>query len=209
VNDPRTRIVGEGYDAMADEFATWRDRIVGDPRERWRGELGSRLPDGARVLELGCGNGIPDALELAEKFRVTGVDISAEQIARARQNVPTATFVQADLTAIDFDEGSFDAVAAFYSFNHVPRDLLVPLFARVHTWLVPGGLLLASFGTSDTESWVGEWLGTTMFFSSFPPATTSRLLGEAGFELLLDELVPMREPDEDEEAPFHWVLARR
>jgi SAM-dependent methyltransferase len=207
MSDPRTRIVGDGYDAMSDDFGAWRDRVVGDPRERWREELASRLSDGARVLELGCGAGVPDTLALAERFRVTGVDISEEQIARARANVPEASFVEADFTSLDFDDGSFDAVAAFYSFNHVPRDLLAPLFARIHSWLVPGGLLLASFGTSDTESWVGEWLGTTMFFSSFPPETTSRLLVEAGFEPLLDELGPMREPEG--EVAFHWVLARR
>jgi hypothetical protein len=46
-----------------------------------------------------------------------------------------------------------------------------------------------------------------MFFSSFPRETTSRLLTEAGFELLLDDLGPMEEPDGPVE--FHWVLARR
>jgi SAM-dependent methyltransferase len=207
VNDPRTRIVAEGYDEMSDAFADWRDRIVGDPRERWRSELASRLPDGARILELGCGNGVPDTRQLAERFRVTGVDISAEQIARARANVPAASFVEADFTALDFEAGSFEAVAAVYSLNHVPRDLLAPLFASIHGWLVPGGLFLASFGTSDTESWVGEWLGTRMFFSSFPPETTRDLLREAGFELLLDELGPMEEPEGP--VAFHWVLARR
>ena len=207
MSDPRTRIVGEGYDAITGEFDAWRDRIEGDPREHWRDELASRLPDGARVLELGCGSGVPDTRALAERFDVTGVDISAEQIARARANVAGVMFVHADFTELAFDAGSFDAVAAFYSFNHVPRDLLAPLFARIHAWLVPGGLLLASLGTSDTESWVGDWLGTTMFFSSFPPETTSRLLEEAGFELLLDELGPMEEPEGP--VAFHWVLARR
>jgi SAM-dependent methyltransferase len=207
MSDPRTRIVAEGYDALSDDFGAWRDRIVGDPRERWREELASWLSHDARVLELGCGAGVPDTLALAERFRVTGVDISEEQIARARANVPTATFVRADFTSLDFEAESFDAVAAFYSFNHVPRDLLAPLFARIHSWLVPGGFLLASFGTSDTESWIGEWLGTRMFFSSFPPETTSGLLVEAGFDLLLDELGPMREPEG--EVAFHWVLARR
>ncbi len=138
---------------------------------------------------------------------MTGIDISGEQIARARANVPAADFIQSDFTALELEPGQFDAVAAFYSFNHVPRDLLVGLIARIHTWLVPSGLLLASFGTSDTESWTGEWLGTTMFFSSFPPETTRRLLAEAGFEFELDELVPMQEPEG--EVAFHWVLARR
>lgn len=211
MSDPRTRIVAEGYDAMGEDFVEWRDRIVGDERDRWRGELTSRLAAGARILELGCGDGTPDARILdAQGFAVTGVDISARQVARARAHVPGARFVQSDFTQLELDAGSFDAVAAFYSFNHVPRDLLTPLFARIHTWLVPGGLFLATFGTSDTDEWVGEWLGTTMFFSSFPPEETSRLLGDAGFELLLDERMWMVEPEpEPDEGFWQWVLARR
>jgi cyclopropane fatty-acyl-phospholipid synthase-like methyltransferase len=206
VSDPRTRIVGEGYDAMSDAFAEWSSRFVGDPRGRWLEQLTSRLDDGARILELGCGAGT-DAARLSERFRVTGVDISVEQIARARADAPKADFIQADFTSLELDPGSFDAVAAVYVFNHVPRDLLPGLFARVHSWLVPGGVFLAAFGTSDTAEWVGEWLGTTMFFSSYPPETTSRLLRDAGFELLLDELSPMEEPEGP--VAFHWVLARR
>jgi cyclopropane fatty-acyl-phospholipid synthase-like methyltransferase len=207
VSDPRTRIVGDGYDAMADTFAEWQGRVVGDPRAWWTEQLTTRLPDGARLLELGCGAGVPDAKRLAERFRVTGVDISQEQIARARANVPEADFVHADFTSLELEPGSFDAVAAFYVLNHVPRDLLGPLFARVHSWLVRGGYFLTALGTSDTEGWVGEWLGTTMFFSSFPPETNSRLLTETGFELVLDELGTMQEPEG--EVVFQWVLARR
>jgi cyclopropane fatty-acyl-phospholipid synthase-like methyltransferase len=206
MSDPRTRIVEEGYDAIADHFAEWSTRIVGDPRARWLGELTSRLTDGARVLELGCGAGA-DAAALSARFAVTGVDISSEQVARARERAPRATFVQADLATLELPAGSFEAVAAVYSLNNVPRDLLPGLFERIHSWLVRGGLLLAAFGTSDTDEWVGEWLGTTMFFSSFPPETTSRLLDEAGFERLLDELDPMEEPEG--QVAFHWVLARR
>ncbi len=206
MTDPRTRVVERGYDAISDRFLEWRDQIVDDPRRAWSEALTSRLEDGARILELGCGAGVPDTLLLAQRFRVTGVDISEEQIARARANVPDADFVRADFTALELEPDQFDAVVAFYSFNHVPRDLLAGLFENIHTWLVPGGLLLAAFGTSDTESWTGDWLGTTMFFSSFPPKTTRRMLSEAGFELLQDELVPMREPEGD--VAFHWVLAR-
>jgi cyclopropane fatty-acyl-phospholipid synthase-like methyltransferase len=40
------------------------------------------------VLELGCGAGVPDTQRLASHFRVTGIDISAEQVRRARTAVP-------------------------------------------------------------------------------------------------------------------------
>ena len=199
-----TEIVREGYDAIADAFAAWRGRIENDPRDEWRDELAGRLPDGARVLELGCGNGV-DARLLAERFRVTGVDVSGEQIARARAAVPDATFIQADFTELELPAASFDAVASFYVFNHVPRERLAPLLERIHAWLVPGGLLLAAFGTGDTEAWTGEWLGTTMFFSSFPPETNSLQLRRAGFRLLRELVVELQEPEGP--AQFQWVLA--
>lgn len=209
MSDPRTRIVEQGYDVIAETFVEWRDDIVGDPRRQWADELTSRLPDGVRVLELGCGAGVPDTQLLAARFRVTGVDISSEQIRRARAKVPGADFIQADFTSLELDPASFEAVAAFYSFNHVPRDLLPNMFAHVHTWLKPGGLFLTALGTSDTEGWTGAWLGAPMFFSSFPPETNRRLLHEAGFEIMLDEVVTFLEPEPYAEATFQWVLAQR
>ncbi|HVH51170.1 MAG TPA: methyltransferase domain-containing protein [Gaiellaceae bacterium] len=194
----------ESYDAIADAFAAWRDRIEGDPRDEWRDELATRLPDRARVLELGCGDGI-DARLLAERFQITGVDVSAEQIRRARAAVPEATFIEADFTELDLPPASFDAVVSFYVFNHVPRERLAPLLESIHRWLVPGGLLLAAFGTGDTEAWVGEWLGTTMFFSSFPPETNSLQLRRAGFQLLRETVIELQEPEGP--AQFQWVLA--
>lgn len=209
MTDPRTQLVGAGYDEIADRFVKWSGRIEGDQRALWRSELMERLPDDARLLELGCGAGIPDTRLLAERFRVTGLDISPEQIRRARANVPDAEFIDADFTNLELAPDSFEAVAAFYSFNHVPRDVLGELLVRIHSWLVPGGLFLAALGTGDMESWTGDWLGTTMFFSSFPPETNRRLLVEAGFELMLDEIVTMIEPEPDGESTWQWVLARR
>ena len=207
MSDPRTELVGRGYDVIGETFVDWRDRIVGDPRQRWADELASRLPDAARVLELGCGAGVPDTQLLAERFRVTGVDISRKQIERARVSVPSADFLQADFTSLQLEPGSFEAVAAFYSFNHVPRDLLSGLFRRIHSWLVPGGLFMTALGVSDTEGWIGDFLGAPTYFSSFPPETNRLLLRNADFDLLLDEVVTFLEPEG--EASFQWVLARR
>ncbi len=72
MSGPRTRIE-QGYDVIDDTFADWRVQIVGDPRRHWANELVSRLSDGDRVLELGCGAGVPDTQALAERFRVTGL----------------------------------------------------------------------------------------------------------------------------------------
>jgi cyclopropane fatty-acyl-phospholipid synthase-like methyltransferase len=207
MTDARTQLVGAGYDAMIDTWEAWKARIEGDPRDEWCDEVVARLAPRARVVELGCGGGTAETKRLAERFRLTGVDLSGEQLRRARQRVPDANFLETDFTAVEFEPGSVDAVAAFYSFNHVPRELLAPLFARIHDWLVPGGLLLAALGTSDTEEWTGDFLGAPTFFSSFPPETNSRLLADAGLTLLRDELVTIREPEGP--ATFQWVLARR
>jgi cyclopropane fatty-acyl-phospholipid synthase-like methyltransferase len=185
----------------------WRDRIVGDPRREWEGELAPRLEDGARVLELGCGAGVPDTQRLAARFRVTGVDVSAEQVRRARAAVPNADFIQADFTALELEPESFDAVVSFYAFNHVPRELLAPTFARIARWLAQGGLLMTALGTGDIEAWTGDFLGAPTFFSSFPPETNTRLVQQAGFAILRDELVTFHEPDGD--ATFQWLLVLR
>ena len=205
MTDPRTALVGAGYDAMADTWERWSAQITDDPRFEWLERLDSLLRDGAQVVELGCGNGTRETRALAARFELTGVDLSAEQLRRARERVPAATFVHADLTEIEFDEGSLDAVCAFYVLNHVPRELLPGLFARIHRWLRPGGLLLTTLGAGDLDGWEGEWLGVRMYFSGHDPARNRELL--AAFELVDDEVVTIHEPEGD--VAFHWILARR
>jgi SAM-dependent methyltransferase len=199
-------MVADGYDAMGETFAAWREEIVGDPRDEWEGELVTRLHEGARLLELGCGSGPPETKRLAQRFRLTGVDISPRQVKRARVAVPEAEVICADFTELELPESSFDAVASFYAFNHVPRELLAPLLASIHGWLVPGGWLLTAFDRSDNPGWTGEWLGAQTFFAGFPPEVNSRLVREAGFTIERDEVVTFDEPEGP--ASFQWVLAQ-
>lgn len=207
--DSRTQIVADGYDAMGETFADWRDRIVGDPRDVWTEELASRLADGARLLELGCGSGSHETRRLAQRFAVTGVDISPRQVERARAAIPEAEFLCADFTDLELPTASYDAVASFYVFNHVPRELLAPLLDRIHGWLAPGGWLLTAFGTSDNPGWTGDFLGAPTYFASFPPQTNSQLVQDAGFAVERDEVVTFEEPEPDAgTGRFQWVLAR-
>jgi predicted TPR repeat methyltransferase len=208
VSDPRTRTVADGYDTIADRFADWRGEIEGDPRGAWTGELMQRLPERARVVDLGCGAGVPSTkLFVDAGHEVTGIDISAEQIRRARRNVPSAHFVHADITEFELDPSSVDAVTAYYSLNHIPREILGSLISRISGWLAPGGFLLAAFGAGGNPDWTGEWLGTTMFFSSWDAETNRQLIQAAGLEPIRDEVVTLREPEGD--SLFHWILAKR
>jgi ubiquinone/menaquinone biosynthesis C-methylase UbiE len=205
VSDERKRTVQAGYDELGPAFSEWGARVEGDPAERFLDELAGRLPDGARVLDLGCGAGRV-ARHLADRFDVTGVDISEEQLRLARANAPGASFRHCDFTRLELPEGSFDAVTALYSFVHAPREEHAALLGRIARWLKPGGLFLASLSNAGGPDRTEEWLGVEMFFSGWDAATNGRLVGEAGFELLVDEVIFMREPEA--EVGFHWVLAR-
>ena len=144
--------------------------------------------------------------KLAERFDVVGVDVSRVQIRLARANVPKARFIEADIADVAFPDGSFDGVVAYYSISHVPRAEHAAIFERVVRWLVPGGLFLASLGATDSPDWVGTWLGVPMFFSAFDADRNRTLLQAAGFDLLIDEVVEIREPEGP--ATFLWVLAQ-
>lgn len=206
ITDERKRTVQAAYDALGPRFGEWDERIQGDPWERFLGELAAQLPKGGRVLDLGCGNGAKIA-RLAGRFELVAVDLSEEQLRLARAEVPGATLVQGDFGEIDFAAQSFDAVTAFYSIMHVPREEQPGLFGRIARWLKPDGLFLASLSHVGGPDRTYEWLGVDMFFSAFDAETNRRLVREAGFELVRDELVWMREPEG--EVAFLWVLARK
>src|SRR5262245_57735757 len=158
------RIVADGYDDIAQRYLAWSALNPSPERMRYLDRLLDMLPSGAEVLELGCGAGVPVTQALAERGRVTGVDISAEQILLAERYVPDATFIRADMAALDFPPGSFDAVVAFYALTHVPRDEHAALLRRIAGWLRPGGLLFATMGAGDTPGAVEpDWLGAAMF----------------------------------------------
>lgn len=207
VSEHHLDLVRAGYDAMAARHLAWIAEIEGDPRLRFLDELDRRLDDGSAVVDLGCGAGMPCTFRLAQRHTVIGVDISGEQLRLARQLVPNATFVQHDLASFDVPAGSQDAVTAFYSLTHLPREQHADVLARVRGWLRPGGLFLATFSATGTTNGVqDDFLSVPMFFSGFDAATNLRLVADAGFDVLIGEVVTMREPGGD--ATFLWALAQ-
>lgn len=198
--------VARGYDQVADEYARLEDNAEW-PRMRWLDEILRRLPDRSRVLDLGCGNGVPATAALADRHVAIGVDVSTQQIELARANVPAAEFMVADLLELHYPPSSFDAVVAFYTFDHLQRERLGELFGRISGWLRDGGLLLFSVEPEDKPGVVGQWLSVPMYFSSYTPDTTRRLVREAGFEIVRDALEQQREGTTD--VTYLWILARR
>jgi SAM-dependent methyltransferase len=204
--DPK-QVVAAGYDAMAERYLAWSGLRPSTARLRYLALADELIPAGADVLELGCGAGLPVTATLAAGRNLTGVDISAVQIGLARANVPSARFVQADLTTLELDAATFDAVVAFYSLTHVPRAEHAALFRRIRSWLRPGGLFLASLGVEDSPDEIeADWLGVDMFFSHFSARVNRRLVAEAG--LVIERAEVAVEPEDRHDARFLWVAAR-
>jgi SAM-dependent methyltransferase len=112
------------------------------------------------------------------------------------------------MAALDFPPDGFDAVAAFYSIIHVPREQHAGLLHDIATWLRPGGLLVATMGAGSTEAAVEpDWLGVPMYFSHFDGATNQRLVEEAGLQIISAQ----EETADEDGAPvtFLWVVARK
>lgn len=205
---PPKRVVADGYDAVAERYLTWSATIPDASRARYTQTLLDGLTPGARVLELGCGAGIPTTQALAARFAITAVDISARQVALARANVPAATFIQSDMTALDFAPESFDGVAAFFSLIHIPREEQPPLLARVAAWLRPGGLFVATMGVNDTEGDVEhDWLGAPMYFSHFDAMTNRHLVEQAGLTIVSAQEETQLE--DGQPVTFLWIVAEK
>jgi ubiquinone/menaquinone biosynthesis C-methylase UbiE len=201
--DPK-RVVEAGYDRMADGYLSTKQED--DPEVAAALEQMARLlTEGAAVLDLGCGAGIPATLWFAEHgYAVTGVDISARQLELAKERVPNATFIKADMTALDFPPGTFDAVTAFYSIIHVPREEQQALIGNIARWLKPGGVLMATWPMAEWEGQEDNWegWGATMWWSHFGREDYLRMLGEAGLHIMSADVHAGKET-------WLWVMARK
>jgi len=201
------QIVADGYDQIAERYLSWSALKPSAARQRALDLADSLIPANADVLELGCGAGLPMTATLARGRTLVGVEISREQIRRARLNVPDAKFIQADLTTFDRPLASVDAIVAFYALTHVPREEHAALFRRIRQWLRPGGLFLASLGVEDDPGAVEpDWLGVDMYFSHFSARVNRRLIEEAG--LVVERADVIDEPEDRHGARFLWIVAR-
>jgi SAM-dependent methyltransferase len=174
-------LVRRGYDACAAAYEAAR-------RHEANPELAliiDRLPPNAHVLDIGCGAGVPIAQALAAHAHVTGVDISPEQIRRARANAPAGEFIEGDIMALDFAPASFDAAVAYYSLFHLPREEHAAFFRRLHGWLRPGGhALLTVSGQAEPAYTEDDFFGVTMYWSNWGLEDYVAMLGDAGFTVL-------------------------
>jgi demethylmenaquinone methyltransferase/2-methoxy-6-polyprenyl-1,4-benzoquinol methylase len=121
------------YDGMNRAMTLGLDR-------KWRRlTAGAVVRPGDRVLDACCGTGDLALAAARAGGRVTGVDFSAEMLARAERKAPEFDWVQADAAALPFPDGSFETATVGFGIRNL-ADLEAGLgeLARV---LVPGGRL--------------------------------------------------------------------
>ena len=187
------QIVRQGYDKLS---CAYRADDTPDNHEdyaTWVGMLVERLPAGSRVLDIGCGCGLPATRVLAESFDVTGVDISEVQISRAQGLVPTAHFVCGDISEQTFSPDSFFAIVSFYTIIHLPLTEQPALFKLIASWLRPSGYFLATVGHDEWTGVDDTYLGVPggkMCWSHADESTNVRWIQEANLEVHLTRFVP-------------------
>ena len=179
--DPKVQ-VRASYNRIAEVYLSSRRRD--SPDVALLEDLVSRLTPRSRVLDAGCGAGVPIAQQLATHATVVGVDFADMQLGLAKRHVPTGLWVCADLVALPFADASFDAVCSYYAIIHIPREQHVSVLHGLARVLRPRGLALLCLGAVDLPAWTEQYHDVPMYWSHYDAATSLSLVEAAGFELV-------------------------
>ena len=168
------------YNALAKDYAEKSGRYS---PVRERDMFLSKLFTHAKILDAGCGPGRDSQYFSSKKLDVTGIDLSSEFIALAKQFAPKVTFSLMDLRNITFLDGSFDGIWACASLLHLKRDEVSEVLASFHRILKPGGVLFVSVKEGKGEKLVhgGILRNKPRFFTYYQPNVLRALLTDADF----------------------------
>lgn len=193
-------IVRKGYNKIASKYNASRHRFKNDKELEY---FTSLLPKGARILDAGCGAGVPIAKFLVKHgFSVTGIDFSTGMLKLARQQVPEAEFLEGDMTQLTFPDSSFEGIVSTYAIIHVPKEKHAIVYQNFYRVLKPGGILFLCTGPDEWEG-TDDYMGTTMFWSHPSKGTSISLVKQAGFDIIRDEML-----ERGGETQF-WIFARK
>lgn len=175
------------YDQMAESYND--NRHLYDNSAQLE-ELGKLVDKGEKVLDAGCGSGIPVGKYFVDRgCELAGFDLSEKMIELARKNVPAGDFFQADLLSIELQSDTYDMVASFYCVFHIEKSRQGEVFRKFHRTLKPGGYTYFTLaGEKYTKK--KEFQGTMRFgdtllpYAHFSEEQYREMLTEIGFDVL-------------------------
>lgn len=169
------------YDKIADKWSIFRSKCV---TNKCVEEFAELLPDGARVLDVGCGTGYPIDRYLTDKgFEVVGIDVSEGMLSHARALcLDKADFIKCDF--LDYnDNKKFDAIIAFDSLWHVPLADQAKLYEKAAELLKTGGFLMFTHG-KDRGEVENPMFGETFGYAALGLDELLRALKRNGFQIV-------------------------
>jgi SAM-dependent methyltransferase len=206
------RDTARSYDVVADEYVA---RIYGELRDKpLDRELLDRFADAVRnvgpVCDVGCGPGHVTRYLHDRGVDVSGVDLSAGMVERARGLNPGIEFRQGDMAALAAPDGSWAAIVLFYSIIHIPRDEVVAVLRELKRTVRPGGCLFLAFHIGSETIHRDEWWGqaVSVDYLLFTTDEMTGYLRHAGFEV---EEVRERDPypEVEHQSRRSYIVARK
>ena len=137
------------YDKIADEWQDFRKTCVVNKCVE---EFCAILPDGARVLDAGCGTGYPiSAYLVARGYNVTGIDPSEKMLEKAKAlRLKNARFFKSDFLGFETGE-KFDAIIAFDCLWYIEPDRQREIYSKAASLLKDGGYFMFTHGKENGE----------------------------------------------------------
>lgn len=184
------------YDRKAEDYAEWTRGIdLSDLRERFL----SRVPEGGRILDVGCGAGRDAKAFLGSGYDVEAIDASEEMARLASEHTGQEVH---HCRVQDFEpEEAFEGIWSCASLLHIPEAELPAVFERLAGWLQPAGVLYASF-------YAGERSDSERFFNEVSREEVTRLLEDIE-GLAVEEVWTSGDAEGREGVEWVNVLARR
>jgi len=171
------------YDLIADWYPTDRSRTFGVAEAL---AVAAPLPAHSRILDVGCGNGVPITEALVNAGHcVVGLDSSAGMLARFRVNLPGTLIVRGDARRCPFVDGSFDAAISWGMIFHLPPADQAAVFASVSRALKPSAPFLftaTEIDGVDKTGVTGTMNGVTFHYYAVP--SYQNLIDEHGLVLV-------------------------
>jgi cyclopropane fatty-acyl-phospholipid synthase-like methyltransferase len=193
--------VRQQYNKLAQNYLAARKIHSND---RHLEKLNSFLKPHSKILDIGCGAGIPvDKYLLSFGHKIIGIDISEKQIELAKKNFPRGEFKVEDMSELKKGEYSVDAVVSFYAIFHTPRGIHGGTLKKINSFFKSNGLLLITMGSSEWEGKESGFVGGEMYWSHFGKEQNRKLVEEAGFDILMDEI------DDSDGEKHQIILARK